>query len=165
MHQQLSLQGSRGHSFREGGLSKALKSGSSDKASHDSQYAETSGSDKSNLHHTENMVLGRSPSRTFVSANHLLNFQFDRARVSPPVHYLLLHTITFAHLPMPLGKPSQQSTAMNDTAAIQWLLQGLASYALRRARLCQAWQVLKCSCEPTGLPEVLLCMFKTRAAA
>ncbi len=76
------MKGSKGHMVKEGGLSKALRSDSGaangdPKAQQDEGYS----SHRAGSQHGEAQLFGRSPSRNFVSANHLLNFQFDRSRV------------------------------------------------------------------------------------
>ena len=85
MHIANDLQAAKGSSDREGGLSKALKTGARQRSSHEPHQesnATSAPGQKQDSSNAEPSLLGRSPSRNFVSANHLLNFQFDRSKVS-----------------------------------------------------------------------------------
>jgi hypothetical protein len=77
-------QGKAASHSRQGGLTKALQSSVTSRGVGANVVAQEG---PSVAHPTAGNApatspLGRSPSRNFVTANHLLNFQYDRSRVS-----------------------------------------------------------------------------------
>ena len=80
------MKGERVRAGKEGGLSRALKIGSSPGDVSSQEQEEQSSAPKQNSGNAEGSLFGRSPSRTFHSANHLLNFQSNRSRVSRMCH-------------------------------------------------------------------------------
>ena len=81
----------RGATAKEGGLSQALRSdGKAVAPSHVTQKADGASQQGAGSGRVpESSPMGRSPSRNFVSANHLLNFQYDRASVRLAIFHLV----------------------------------------------------------------------------